>query len=183
MGGRAMRIWQRNHAGGNLSARVIEVTDALYHAEAVDAHEQTVTLDDRLRHTLVLAQQRADEMVRRQLDHHCEPALCDEWHPVTERFTHGGRFPLKRSDPVLEGPPENLLIIRRGHTAWADYLGRRLGDLSERVDFLWDRRIGERRRNTAPVSTERRTRDRRGLPPPAWNGLNFILVYSLDPRR
>ena len=178
-----MRTWQRNHAGGNLCARVIEVTDTLYHAEAVDSREQTATLDDRARHTLSLAQERADEMVRRHLGHACAPTLCDEWHPTAARLAHGERFPLTRSDPIIEGPPENLLIIRRGRTAWADYLGRRLGGLSERVDFVWDRRFGERRRGSGPVTAERRAGDRRGPAPPVWNGQNFILVYSQDPGR
>ncbi len=39
-----MQIWQRNHAGGNVSTRVILVADAVYHAEATDTHERLATL-------------------------------------------------------------------------------------------------------------------------------------------
>lgn len=178
-----MRIWQRNHAGGNISTRVVQVTDAVFHAEATDVREVTATLDDRLRHSLELAEARADEMARLHFDHQCQPHLCDDWHVVPDGHVHGGAFPLKKSD-AEQGPPDNVLIVRRGRTAWAEYLTRRLGTVGERVEFLWDRRYGERRRQSAPVGADRRaSSDRRGPVPAVWNHLNFILMYSLDPRR
>jgi hypothetical protein len=178
-----MLIWQRNHAGGNISTRVVRVTDTAYHAEATDTRERLATLDDRLRHSLELAEDRADEMARQHFLHQCQPHLCDEWHMVPEGRVHGEAYPLKRSGPERGFPPDNILIVRRGRTAWADYLGRRLGSVSERVDFLWDRRYGDRRKQADTVPSDRRGSDRRGPAPPAWNNLNFILVYALDPRR
>jgi hypothetical protein len=178
-----MLIWQRNHAGGNINTRVVRVTDTVYHAEAIDTSERLATLDDRLRHSLELAQARADEMTREHYGHHCQPHLCDEWHLVADGRVHGDAYPLKRSGPERGFAPDNVLIVRRGRTAWADYLARRLGSVGERVDFLWDRRYGERRRKSAVVPSDRRESDRRGPAPPVWNNLNFILVYALDPRR
>jgi len=171
-----MLIWQRNHAGGNVSTRVIQVTDALFHAEATDERERTATLEDRLRTTLDLAQARADEMARRHFRHDCEANLCDRWHLVPGGVRHGEPYPL----PVETAEPEtaNLLVVERGRTAWADFLRRRLGSIGERVHFAWDRRVGERRRGTDPVEDDRRAGDRRTLPPLAWRTLHFVLVYS-----
>ena len=84
-----MLIWQRNHVGGNTSTRVIQVTDALFHAEAVDERERIATLDDRLRPSLDLAQVRADEMARRHFGHECQPTRCDKWHAVVGGVRHG----------------------------------------------------------------------------------------------
>lgn len=179
-----MQIWQRNHAGGNISTRVIRVTDTVFHAEATDLREVLATLNDRLRHSLELAEARADEMAREQFQHQCHPRQCDDWHLVSEAAVHGERYPLTRPGlPPTPEPPDNVLVVRRGRTAWADFLLRRLGTVSEHVQFLWDRRYGERRRQRASVEADRRGSDRRGPMPPVWNNLNFILVYSLDPRR
>ncbi len=173
-----MLIWQRNHAGGNISTRVIQVTDATFHAEATDERERTATLDDRLRTTLDLAQARADEMARRHFRHACEPNLCDRWHPIPGAVLHGEPYPL----PVETAEPEgaNLLVVERGRTAWADFLRRRLGSIGERVHFAWDRRVGERRRGADAVEADRRAGDRRTRPPLAWRTLHFVLVYSAD---
>jgi len=178
-----MQVWQRNHAGGNITTRVVHVTDTLYHAEAVDERERTATLDDRGRPTLDLAQDRADEMARRHFGHECQPHLCDDWYHVPSGIVHGAPYPM----PVEPAPePEgatNILIVQRGRTAWADFLRRRLGGLIGQGDFRWDRRFGERRRHATSVATERRHDDRRGDPPTAWRALHFVLVYSVDPRR
>ena len=173
-----MLIWQRNHAGGNVSTRVIQVTDALFHAEATDEHERTATLDDRLCPTLDLAQARADEMARRHFRHECEPNLCDGWHLIPGGVRHGEPYPL----PVDTAEPEsaNLLVVERGRTAWADFLRRRLGTLGERVQFAWDRRLGERRQRGDAVANDRRAGDRRTRPPLAWRTLHFVLVYSAN---
>lgn len=178
-----MHVWQRNHAGGNISTRVVRVTDTMFHAEATDLHESLATLNDRLRHSLELAQARADEMARQHFRHECRAHVCDDWHLVTDAAVHGEPYPLSRPGVAAPEPPDNVLIVRRGRTAWADFLLRRLGTVSEHMQFLWDRRYGERRRQRAPVEADRRSSDRRGPMPPAWNNLNFILVYSLDPRR
>lgn len=176
-----MRIWQRNHGGGNICSRVIEITDTAYHAEVTGGDERLATLDDRLRHSLDLAEARADEMVRHHFDHECRSHLCDRWHLVPTR-AHGESFPLMKADPE-HGPPEHILIVRRSRTAWADYLAGRLGNVGERVESLWDRRYGERRRGAVEVESDRRGNDRRGRAPRVWNRLNFILVYSLDVQR
>ncbi len=176
-----MQVWQRNHAGGNITTRVVHVTDTLYHASAVDEHERTATLDDRLRPTLDLAQVRADEMARDHFDHACQPHLCDEWHHVPNGVLHGAPYPLP-AEAAPEREP-NILIVQRGRTAWADFLSRRLGSLVGQVDFAWDRRFGERRQQAARVQADRRQGDRRGRPPAAWQTLHFVLVFSVDPRR
>lgn len=178
-----MQVWQRNHAGGNISTRVIQVTDALFHAEATGFGERTATLADRLRPTLDLAQARADEMARRHFDHVCQPQLCDEWHLVRGGVTHGAPYPLPTEAPAPGDLSGNVLIVQRGRTAWVDFLRRRLGTIGEQVEFLWDRRLGERRRLRAAVHPDRRGRDRRNAPPVAWRTLHFVLVYSTDPRR
>jgi hypothetical protein len=177
-----MRIWQRNHAGGNINGRVIEVTDAVYHAEAVDLEETTATLEDRVRHSLVLAEARADEMARELFHHDCREQHCDGWHLAAEGAAHGERYPLQRPDAAGGGQPENLVIVQRGRTAWADFLLRRLGSVSEHLEVCWDRRYGDRRRQAQPIELERRNGDRRKVAPPAWNNLNFILVPTLEPR-
>jgi len=171
-----MVIWQRNHAGGNISTRVIQVTDTLFHAEATDERERTATLDDRLRTTLDLAQARADEMARRHFRHDCEANLCDRWHLVPGGVRHGEPYPL----PVETHEPEsaNLLVVERGRTAWADFLRRRLGSIGEQVHVAWDRRVGERRIGGGDVDTDRRAGERRTRPPLAWRTLHFVLVYS-----
>ena len=176
-----MRIWQRNHGGGNICSRVIEVTDAAYHAEATGTDERLATLDDRLRHSLELAEARADDMARRHFDHECRGHQCDRWHPVPASG-HGESFPLPRAELEL-GSPDHLLIVRRSRTAWVDYLAQRLGTLGARVEAQWDRRYGERRTRAVDVESDRRGPDRRGRPPRIWNRLNFILVSSIDAGR
>jgi hypothetical protein len=173
-----MLIWQRNHAGGNISTRVIQVTDALFHAEATDERERTATLEGRLRPTLDLAQARADEMARRHFRHDCDANLCDRWHLIPGGVRHGAPYPL----PVEAAEPEsaNLLVVERGRTAWADFLRQRLGSIGERVHFAWDRRLGERRRRGDAVELDRRAGDRRTRPPLAWRTLHFVLVYSAE---
>lgn len=178
-----MQVWQRNHAGGNITTRVVHVTDTLFHADAFNQRERTATLDDRLRPTLDLAQARADEMVRRHFDHECQPHLCDDWHAVPGGIVHGGTYPMPCDTVPLPEGTVNVLIVQRGRTAWVDFLRRRLGSIGEQVEFQWDRRFGERRRRRARVIDERRTTDRRGPPPVAWSTLHFVLVYSVDPRR
>ena len=174
-----MLIWQRNHVGGNVSARVIQVTDTMFHAEATDERERTATLEDRWRPTLDLAQVRADEMARRHFRHECQPNLCDKWHLVPGGVRHGEPYPL----PIETSPPvetSNLLVVERGRTAWADFLRRRLGSIGEQVNFAWDRRFGERRRGGNAVANDRRASDRRSRPPLAWRTLHFVLVYSVE---
>jgi len=173
-----MQIWQRNHAGGNISTRVIRVTDATFHAEATDERERTATLEDRLRPTLDLAQARADEMARRHFRHECEPNLCDRWHAIPGAVLHGEPYPL----PVEHSEAEhaNLLVVERGRTAWADFLRLRLGSIGQRVHFAWDRRIGERRLSKEAVNGDRRAGDRRTRPPLAWRTLHFVLVYAAE---
>ena len=90
-----MHVWQRNHAGGNITTRVVHVTDTLFHADAVDDRERTATLDDRLRPTLDLAQARADEMTRRHFDHECQPHVCDDWHAVPGGIVDGSPYPCR----------------------------------------------------------------------------------------
>ena len=174
-----MLIWQRNHAGGNVSTRVIQVTDATFHAEATDERERTATLEDRWRPTLDLAQVRADEMARRHFRHECQPNLCDKWHLIPGSVRHGEPYPLPvETSPSVERA--NRLVVERGRTAWADFLCRRLGTLGERLEFCWDRRVGERRRRGDTVASERRTSDRRSRPPIAWRTLHFVLVYAAE---
>lgn len=181
-----MLIWQRNHAGGNISTRVIQVTDALFHAEATDEHERTATLEDRLRPTLDLAQARADEMVRRRFGHECQPNLCDQWHAIAGGVRHGEPYPLPAETADSTEASDNLLVVERGRTAWADYLRRRLGSIGQHVQIGWDRRFGERRCRDNAATPERRATDRRGRLPLAWRTLHFVLVSSinaLNPRR
>jgi len=173
-----MHIWQRNHAGGNIYTRVIQVTDTLFHAEAVGSSERLVTLDDRMRVTLDLAQARADEMIRRHLDHECQPHLCDVWHPVRETARHGIPYPITMRGGALSDP-SSILIVQRGHTAWVDFLRRRLDSLSADIAFSWDRRFRERRLRRDAIDRDRRGGDRRGSPPVAWQTLHFVLA-TLD---
>jgi hypothetical protein len=173
-----MHIWQRNHAGGNIYTRVIQVTDTLFHAEAVESSECLVTFDDRMRATLDLAQARADEMVRRQLNHECQPHLCDAWHPLGEVVQHGAPYPIGKRGRA-PSDPSSILIVQRGRTAWVDFLRRRLDSLSADIAFSWDRRFEQRRRRRDAVDLDRRGSDRRGSPPVAWQTLHFVLT-TLD---
>ena len=74
----------------------------------------------------------------------------------------------------------NLWIVKRG-------CEERMAVLKEAFaaeigsDFLWDRRVGERRARI-PVHTddERRRRDRRGHPPNSWTLLDFLIVEATE---
>ena len=55
-----------------------------------------------------------------------------------------------------------LIIVARQHPDLYDYLSKRLAE--SRAEVILDRRLGERRRQTATVTRERRLRDRRSRP-------------------
>jgi hypothetical protein len=45
--------------------------------------------------------------------------------------------------------------------------------------LVWDRRVAERRGGAGTATPDRRAGERRGIPPPTWDGLGFVLA----PRR
>jgi hypothetical protein len=68
--------------------------------------------------------------------------------------------------------PRYLLIVQRERPE----VYARLQSLTDGyVTFVRDRRRGERRRPGAPVTAERRIRDRRGDPPSTWPVFGFVL--------
>ena len=71
-----------------------------------------------------------------------------------------------------------LVIVRRGHFATFELLTRTFsGDPS--VQIIWDRRMGERRRSTeGPGSRERRSAERRRVPPSQWGQLNYMIAQE-----
>jgi hypothetical protein len=71
-------------------------------------------------------------------------------------------------------PPPFLVIVRREAEDLYRTLQLQFED-EPHVQVIWDRRVAERRVRTAPVIGERRSRDRRGLPPVSW-GLGVLFV-------
>ena len=68
-----------------------------------------------------------------------------------------------------------LVIVRRGHFATFELLTRTFaGDA--RVQIIWDRRVGERRRSDVPPGKgERRRIDRRQVPA-KWGQLDYMIA-------
>lgn len=71
-----------------------------------------------------------------------------------------------------------LVIVRRWHFATYELLTRTFAD-DRGVQFVWDRRVGERRRaEQGSGNGERRRTDRRGVPPGQWGQLNYMIDGS-----
>jgi hypothetical protein len=68
-----------------------------------------------------------------------------------------------------------LVIVRRGHFATYELLTRAFaGDA--KVQIIWDRRVGERRRNLRMPEDERRRIDRRRIHPTQWGHLDYMVA-------
>jgi hypothetical protein len=66
------------------------------------------------------------------------------------------------------------LIVRRGDLTTYDTLYKTFG---EKTPVIWERRHAERRKAASDVaSAERRLGERRGVPPPSWKALGFVVV-------
>ena len=75
-----------------------------------------------------------------------------------------------------------LVIVRRGHFATFELLSRTFAD-DPTVQIVWDRRREERRRPAeAPGDAQRRSAERRRVPPTQWGQLNY-LIASEPPRQ
>jgi hypothetical protein len=72
---------------------------------------------------------------------------------------------------------QQLMIVRRGQLDRFLSLQETFGRDPLRVEIIWDRRQGDRRR-AAPSATsgDRRRRDRRGPPPSSWSALDFLVA-------
>ena len=69
-----------------------------------------------------------------------------------------------------------LIIVRRGHFATFELLTRTFADDSG-VQIIWDRRMGERRQGAeGQHDGERRSTDRRRVPPLQWGQLNYMIA-------
>ena len=66
------------------------------------------------------------------------------------------------------------IIVRRGAVRRFEALTRKTADLP--VVVSWDRRKAERRAPTASASTERRSKDRRKVPPFTWETADFVVA-------
>jgi hypothetical protein len=68
-----------------------------------------------------------------------------------------------------------LVIVRRGHFATYELLTRAFaGDA--KVQIIWDRRVGERRRTLRMPDDERRRTDRRRMHPTKWGHLDYMVA-------
>jgi hypothetical protein len=68
-----------------------------------------------------------------------------------------------------------LLVVRRGMSAdYYKYL--HIAARANGTEFLIDRRGIDRRRESAPLDGDRRSADRRGLPPDTWSRDAFLSI-------
>ncbi len=66
------------------------------------------------------------------------------------------------------------VIVKRGDFERYDLLYKTFGS---RVPILWDRRRHERRKSDSPPETSNRRKGaRRGVPPPSWLALGFVVI-------
>jgi hypothetical protein len=73
----------------------------------------------------------------------------------------------------------NVVIVRRGHFATFELLTRTFAD-DPSVQIIWDRRMGERRKNgDRRLDGERRQSDRRKAPPKQWTQLNYMIAAEI----
>jgi hypothetical protein len=71
----------------------------------------------------------------------------------------------------------HLVIVRRGQAGAYETLKTGFEhDENSGVRVMWDRRQGERRGTLDRADRERRHRQRRGSPPPAWTSLGIVVV-------
>ena len=72
-----------------------------------------------------------------------------------------------------------LVIVRRGHFATFELLSRTFSD-DPTVEIVWDRRREERRRSPDATSDaeQRRSTDRRRVPPMQWRQLNYVAAFD-----
>jgi hypothetical protein len=72
-----------------------------------------------------------------------------------------------------------LVIVRCGHFATFELLSRTFAD-DPTVQIVWDRRR-EERRQPADVSgdSERRSNERRRVPPTQWGQLNYLITSEV----
>jgi transcriptional regulator of acetoin/glycerol metabolism len=69
-----------------------------------------------------------------------------------------------------------LVIVRRSHFAAFGLLSQALADQAD-VRIIWDRRMEERRGQTASAQrAERRSRDRRGNPSSGWGNRDYMVI-------
>ena len=76
-----------------------------------------------------------------------------------------------------------LVIVRRGHFATFELLSRTFAD-DPTVQIVWDRRREERRQpGDVAGHAERRSSDRRRVPPTQWGQLNYLSACEASPQR
>jgi hypothetical protein len=83
---------------------------------------------------------------------------------------------VERVDQVDDAPM--LIVVRAGATD--RFAAMRSAFVTDGIDVIWDRRVGERRRTEVEsrLPEERRRRDRRGAVPESWRLLDFLVVPS-----
>jgi hypothetical protein len=67
-----------------------------------------------------------------------------------------------------------LMVVQRGDEDRLRFLQSSFRD--KPVHVMFDRRVGERRREGPPAGVERRRQDRRATPPPSWGTLGFLVA-------
>jgi hypothetical protein len=67
------------------------------------------------------------------------------------------------------------MLVRRGDH---EQFERLYQAFSETIPVVWERRKGERRRQSVATTEERRQGDRRGPPPASWSALGFVVVRT-----
>jgi hypothetical protein len=73
-----------------------------------------------------------------------------------------------------------LVIVRRGHFATFELLSRTFAD-DPTVQIVWDRRREERRQPVdVPGDPERRSAERRRVPPTQWGQLNYLITSEVS---
>jgi len=75
----------------------------------------------------------------------------------------------------------DLIIVRRGDTERFRFLQETYRSRPS-VHVMWDRRLGDRRREEQSVPVERRRTDRRSAPPSTWEKMGFIYVEERERR-
>jgi len=98
------------------------------------------------------------------------------WHKASQRVSVEGRLGREGQLITPHMAAANVVIVRRGHFATFELLTRTFAD-DPSVQIIWDRRMGERRKDgDRRPDRERRQSDRRRTPPKQWTQLNYMIA-------
>jgi hypothetical protein len=132
-----------------------------------------VSSQDELRHSVRLLVKTLEDIAG-VLRHSYLPDLRQRTEAVRAVRTAGG------DDASRPSRSPYLFIVRRDDVDIFRSFKERL-HAPDIAEVSWDRRAGERRTRTQPMTTERRRRERRGPPPLTWKTFGFVMVRREPP--